>query len=129
VGGYDIDAAFYEGGDRAIRDKAMRPPEAIGLCIGAGFYANAWPAAHWVALGRELRASGHRVAVICGPSEATVAATIARAAGLDDQAVIRGDDDYTRFLDRVGELDWVVASDGGTAHLCSLAVPILSIFG
>lgn len=129
VGSYDIDAAFYGGDGRLIRQKATRPPEAVGLCIGAGFFANAWPTAHWVTLGRELMARGHRVAMICGPSETHLAQLIARALGLAEKAVIRGADDHARFLDRVAELDWVVASDGGTAHLCSLVVPVLSIFG
>jgi heptosyltransferase-2 len=129
VGSYDIDAAFYSGNDRLIRQKATRPPDAVGLCIGAGFHANSWPATNWVELGRELQAGGRRVAVIGGPSETNLAQIIARALGLADQAVISGDDDYQAFLERVAELDWVVASDGGTAHLCSLVAPILSIFG
>ena len=129
VGAYDIDAEFYVGDGAALRQKAARAPRAIGLCVAAGFHANAWPAAHWVELGRRLQAGGYRVAVVCGPSEATLAGVIARALGLGERAVIRGGDDFSAFLGRVGELDWVVASDGGTAHLCSLEVPVLSIFG
>src|SRR5262249_46208618 len=111
------------------RQKATRPPQSVGLCIAAGFFANSWPAAHWVALGRQLAARGHRLSVICGPSETEQAQLIARAIGLADRAVIRGDDDHPGFLARVAELDWVIASDGGTAHLCSLVSPVLSIFG
>ncbi len=129
VGDYRIDAGFYGNDGGLIRQKATRPATSIGLCIAAGFFANAWPAVHWLTLGRKLAAEGHRLCVICGPSEATLAQLIAGALGLDDKAVIRGGDDYARFLARVAELDWVVASDGGTAHLCSLVTPVLSIFG
>ena len=129
VGDYRIDAGFYGNDGGLIRQKATRPADRIGLCIAAGFFANAWPAVHWVTLGRNLAAEGHRLCVICGPSETKLAQLVARRIGLDDQAVIRGGDDYARFLARVAELDWIVASDGGTAHLCSLVTPVLSIFG
>src|SRR5438094_5539865 len=45
VGAYDIDAEFYPGDGGSLRQKATRAPRAVGLCIAAGFHANAWPAA------------------------------------------------------------------------------------
>ena len=129
VGDYDIDAEFYALSHGLLQQKATRAPDAVGLCIAAGFHANSWPAAHWVELGRGLKAAGYRVAVICGPSEAILGRLIAHALEMGEKAIICGDDDFPRFLGRVGELDWVVASDSGTAHLCSLVVPVLSLFG
>ena len=58
-----------------------------------------------------------------------MAAVLRRGAKLGPERVIVGDQDYAGFVAAVGELDLVVASDGGTAHLCSKAAPILSIFG
>jgi heptosyltransferase-2 len=129
VGRYDIDAMFFDGRDAVVRPKAYRPPNSVGLCIAAGFYANSWPLAHWVTLGRALQARGRRIALIAGPSEKELARVAARTLGLGDTDVIVGSDDFSGFFARVGELDWVIASDGGTAHLCSLAAPVLSLFG
>lgn len=129
VGEYDIDAAFFGSAVSMVREKSTRSPESVGLCIGAGFFANCWPVAYWTEFGTRLKEIGCRVSLVCGPSEANFAGVIARALRIKDHAVICGDDDYRHFLSRVAELDWIVASDGGTAHLCSLVAPVLSIFG
>ena len=55
-----------------------------------------------------------------------------RLAEVAAQATARGATVATATFDvrdRDAAADWVVASDGGAGHLCSLAVPILSIFG
>jgi ADP-heptose:LPS heptosyltransferase len=43
--------------------------------------------------------------------------------------VIEGRADFAAFMDAIGGLDVVIATDSGTAHLCSLTKPVLSIFG
>ncbi|MGH9612355.1 MAG: glycosyltransferase family 9 protein [Bryobacteraceae bacterium] len=129
VGPYDIDATFFGSGADLIRAKSVRPPAAVGLCISAGFHANCWPAASWVRLGHELQARGHQLSLVCGPREHRLAEIISQALRLGENGMIRGTGDYQLFLDRVAQLDCVIASDGGAAHLCSLVAPIVSIFG
>ncbi len=43
--------------------------------------------------------------------------------------VVVGGNEIADFMSAVDTLDLVVASDGGTAHLCSLVTPIVSVFG
>jgi heptosyltransferase-2 len=43
--------------------------------------------------------------------------------------VVIGDDNFQAFLDKISTLDLLIATDSGTAHICSLVVPVLSIFG
>ena len=129
LGEYDIDSLHFGANLAAMQQKASTPPQSIGLCIGSGFHANLWPAAHWLGLGEALLAAGRDVHVIAGPAEAGLGAALTSALGLPAQRLIRGGADIAAFLDQVGTLDRVVASDGGAAHLCSLRAPMLSIFG
>lgn len=129
LGGYDIDPLHFGPRLDELERKAGEVPRSIGLCIGAGFHANLWPAAHWAALGTALMARGHEVSVICGPAEAGLGTALTASLGLAPNRLIRGGADLALFLDRVGALDRIVASDGGAAHLCGLRTPLLSIFG
>lgn len=105
-------------------------PKSVGLCIAAGFYANRWPTLRWVELGRKLQAQGAAVSIVCGPFEVEEASMLARLLGLDAVSrVIVGSGDFGGFLEKIKTLDLVIANDGGTAHICSLAAPVLSIFG
>lgn len=104
-------------------------PKKIGLCVSAGFPANRWPAQLWASLAQCLRAKGHELVVIGGPAERNIVHLLTHVLGLSPNNVIVGGSSMTSFLQAVSELDVVVATDGGTAHLCSLRVPVLSIFG
>lgn len=105
-------------------------PKRVGLCLSAGFHANRWPTARWRELGRLLLGEGIAVYLICGPFERSEGEMLARLLGLDvDRRLILGSTDFRAFWDQVQEMDLVIASDGGGAHLCSLYVPILSLFG
>jgi len=102
----------------------------VGLCLSAGFYGNRWPTMRWMELGRLLGAHGIDVSIICGPFERTEGETLVRLLGLDGRRhLIAGSTDFAAFREQVRELDLVVASDGGGAHLCSLEAPVLSLFG
>lgn len=130
AGAYDIDALHFGDRRTAIERKATSAPSRVGLSIGSGFHANRWPTATWIDLAVLLAQHDLEVQVICGPKEIDRACFIARMAKLDeDRNVIVGGADFSAFLEEVDRLDHVVASDGGTAHLCSLRVPVLSIFG
>ena len=126
---YDIDALFHAPALPRRDISPGWPLERVGLSLGSGFHTNVWPITHWIELARGLRARGAAVRVIGGPAELKVARLIARLAGLRPKAVLIGGDDFASFTAEVAELDLVIGSDGGTAHLCSLAAPLLSIFG
>ncbi len=129
VGRYDIDALHYGTDLAAVRQKASRAPARIGLSIGSGFHANAWPAVRWIELGQRLLAEGRVVRVFCGPSEVTVGRVIAGVLELGDGGMVVGDTRIEVFAQEAAQMDWIVASDGGTAHLCGLFAPVTSIFG
>lgn len=105
-------------------------PKRVGLCISAGFYANRWITVKWVELGKLLQQRGVEVVLVAGPSEIAEARTIVRLLKLDPaQSLIIGSSDFEGFLGKIRKLDLIVATDSGTAHICSLATPILSLFG
>jgi heptosyltransferase-2 len=130
VGDYDIDAHFFGARRDRVFAKVSRPPKRVGFSIGSGFYANTWPIARWSELARFLLDRGLEISLLSGPAERDKAAFIVKRLG--SPAGIRvevGGDDIKQFIDTVDGLDLVFASDGGTAHLCSLATPLISIFG
>ena len=129
VGHYDIDALHFGAGLSAVRHKASGAPERIGLSIGSGFHANAWPAVRWIELGRQLLVEGRSVRVFCGPSEIALGRMIADVLGLGEGGVVSGDARIADFAREAATMDWFVASDGGTAHLCGLFAPVTSLFG
>jgi heptosyltransferase-2 len=101
---------------------------AIGLCVGAGFPTNRWPQIYWIELARSLAALDVRLRIIGGPDERLDAELIRRSVGLAKENVIIGGSDFQNFWAAIDETDLVIASDGGTAHLCSLRRPVLSLF-
>lgn len=129
IGDYDIDAYHYGTDLAAVRQKASRAPERIGLSIGSGFHANVWPAARWIELGRRLLREGRSVRVFCGMSEIVAGRMIANVLRLGHGGLVVGDGRIEAFAQETALMDWFVASDGGTAHLCGLFAPVTSIFG
>ena len=126
---YDIDACFFADAGAGVAQKARREPQRVGLSIGSGFYTNVWPLVRWVELAKLLARRGVGTWVVCGPAEIAAAHVLLDAAGLGRDRLILGGADFATFSAAVDELDLVVGSDGGTAHLCSLTTPVLSIFG
>ncbi len=130
VGDYDIDAAFFGDRLRRIAAKALSVPRRVGLSIGSGFHANAWPVLRWVEAARHLLTRTDTLTILCGPAERNKAAFIAKQIGQPAAVeIVVGGGDFGAFVSSVDDLDLVVASDGGTAHLCSLVTPIVSVFG
>ena len=129
IGAYDPEKFFFGQRYEAVSAKAAAAPRKIGFSIGSGFHANAWPLYRWIELGRLMQKSGLSITLIGGPAEKDQLAFLSDRLGLDrTQDVILGDA-FAETLDRISAVDWVVASDGGTAHLCSLVCPVLSLFG
>ena len=126
---YDIDAMHFGERRAAVAQKSDRPSASVGLSIGSGFYTNLWPLVRWIELARKLMRQGREVFVISGPAEAAMASVLLHELGLEADRAISGGCDYAGFAARIDQLDLVVASDGGAAHLCALAAPVLSVFG
>ena len=123
-GAYDRDALLTEQHGFSFPRQAQR----VGLCMAAGFANNVWPAAYWTELAGILDANGIAVWLIGGPAEAALLRMVGTAAGIPVDRIVTGDPGFT-FLETVRYLDAVIATDSGAGHLCSLAAPVLSIFG
>lgn len=103
--------------------------EHVGLCIAAGFPTNRWPNAYWLDLAQQLAGRGIFLTLIGGPGERDDLNLLSQLLGKAPHRVLQGGSDFHAFFDALAPVDLVVASDGGTAHLCSLHKPICSVFG
>ena len=126
---YDMDALFFRGRLHSVQAKALAPPVKVGLSIGSGFFTNSWPLIRWIETGRMLQREGREIYVVGGPAEVSTADFLLRALGLNRSHLIIGGSDFETLFQELDRLDLVIASDGGTAHLCSLSAPIISLFG
>jgi len=105
-----------------------RTVSTVGLCIGAGFPNNRWPHVYWIEIAQELAAGGVDIRIVGGQAERLDAELIRKYLGLPEEHVILGSSDFRAFWSAIDDVDVVLATDGGTAHLCSLRRPVLSIF-
>ena len=101
----------------------------VGLCVAAGFPTNRWPNVLWLELASRLLHAGLGLALIGGPAEREDVTLLARCLNNPSIATVIGGPDFRSFLDAIGDLDVVIATDGGSAHVCSLEKPVLSLFG
>lgn len=103
--------------------------ERVALVVGAGFPTNRWPAWYWARIVRLLQRRGRSTLLIGGPSEVDFVTTIAQIAGLGAERLFLGSsDNISDMWALLRECDLAIASDGGSAHLASLACPVLSLF-
>ena len=126
---YDMDTLFYGERLHSVQTKALTQPVKVGLSIGSGFFTNAWPLIRWIEAGRMLQEEGREVYIVGGPAEGVTSELLLRRLGLSRSQLIIGGSDFDTLFQELDQLDLVLASDGGTAHLCSLSAPILSLFG
>lgn len=131
TGSYDLLRSYQyaELGRRAFPSH----PRTIGLCPAAGFSLNAWPLSHWLRLAERLADRGMDLVLLGGPNERTslriLCDALAASTGKASRVLI-GDENFRGFLQAVAcAVDLVIASDSGSAHLASLVVPVLSLFG
>jgi ADP-heptose:LPS heptosyltransferase len=101
----------------------------IGLCVSAGFPTNRWPNCYWVELASGLIRSGWRATLIGGPNERGDLTLLSRCLNSLPHKILVGGADIAAFLEQLAYIDIIVATDSGTAHICSLRKPVLSIFG
>ncbi|ONK10191.1 glycosyltransferase family 9 protein [Streptomyces sp. MP131-18] len=101
-------------------------PGAVVLHPGADAPARRWPAERFAALGRELRAAGHRVVVTSGPGEGDLARRVAAPGGLE-----RADaPPFCKLAALLAQARAVVVGDTGVAHLATaLGTPSVVLFG
>jgi ADP-heptose:LPS heptosyltransferase len=104
-------------------------PTRIALCVAAGFPTNRWPNVHWLELADHLIRAGLAIVLVGGPGEANDLKMLSRLLARFPHRVVQGGSDFAAFLASLDDVDLVVASDGGTAQICSLRKPICSIFG
>ena len=103
--------------------------KSIGLCVAAGFPTNRWPNVYWLELADLLAQSGLPLTLIGGPGERNDIALLASQLRRLSVRTAIGGESYGDFLDALNDIDLVIATDGGTAHICSVRKPVLSIFG
>ncbi len=104
-------------------------PRHVALCVAAGFPTNRWANAHWAELAVQLHQRGIRITLLGGPGERDDLRLLSRLLKKIEHDVVVGDDDFAGLFEALAPVDLVVATDGGTAHLCSLRKPVCSIFG
>lgn len=121
-GDYDPDITWL--GNKRSFPNAIK---AVGLCIGSGFPSNKWSVIRWSELGKALLQRGCLLRLIGGPAEGRELRLLADVLELPPQSITQGGADIGGFLRSVGELDVVIATDGGAGHLSSLACPVLTI--
>jgi ADP-heptose:LPS heptosyltransferase len=129
VGDYDPTSIFMSHTNKlSTKESAM--PGTVGLCISAGHSSNSWPIANWIKLSSQLLQLGFRPFFIGGPQEAAELQVAKQALNLSDSQIIIGTQDFNSFLTKVASVEVIIASDSGTAHLCSISHrPIISLFG
>jgi len=100
----------------------------IALAPGAVGPSKRWPAGAFAELGRRLVAQGHRVWVVGGPGEQTLAAEIAAAAP-GDVLDLTGPDLRNAIL-ALAAAAVAVSNDSGLLHVAAaLGTPAIGIFG
>jgi ADP-heptose:LPS heptosyltransferase len=132
TGPYDILQAYRHP---VCPPRAGRPRQlnVVGLCIASGYHLNAWPLIHWLGLAKLLQRHGTKIVLIGGPAEIgrlrVLTDAMKEALGYEPSSIIGGDD-FQATLERLAhEVDLVIATDSGTAHLAALVRPVVSLFG
>ena len=98
------------------------------MAPGAVGPAKRWPSASYADLARRLVAEGHRVWVVGGPAESTLAAEIAAAAP-DAIRDLTGPDLRNAIL-ALAAADVAVSNNSGLLHVAAaLGTPAIGIFG
>jgi len=104
-------------------------PRHVALCISAGFPTNRWATVCWAELGTRLGALGIRLTLVGGPVERDELRMLSRLLGHVPHDVLVGSSDFAAFFAALEPVDLVIATDSGTAHICSLHKPVCSLFG
>jgi heptosyltransferase-2 len=107
----------------------MRELRHVGLSVAAGFPTNRWPLSLWLDLAIALHRQAIALTLIGGPLESGDLDLLSGLMTEIPHRVVRGGEDIGQFLADISDMDVVVATDGGTAHLASLKKPVCALFG
>jgi ADP-heptose:LPS heptosyltransferase/uncharacterized protein YjbJ (UPF0337 family) len=126
-----------ESGIPADPDRLDLPPPAgpaaAGATVvhpGAASPARRWPPERWAAVARAERAAGRRVLVTGSPAERPLAERVARAAGLDPDAVLAGRTNVIELAAIVAAAGLVLCGDTGVGHMATaFGTPSVLLFG
>jgi ADP-heptose:LPS heptosyltransferase len=105
-------------------------PGAVVVHPGAAFPARRWPADRYGRVAGRLAAEGHRVVVTGSDAERGLAAEVAAAAGLGEDAVLAGRAGLTGLAALVAGARLVICGDTGVGHLATaFGTPSVLLFG
>jgi ADP-heptose:LPS heptosyltransferase len=109
------------------------PPPVTGAALvhpGAAFPGRRWPPERFAAVARRLAERGLDVRITGGPTEVELARSVARTAGLGDDAVLAGRTSSLELAAVVAAARLVVSGDTGVAHLATAyRRPSVVLFG
>jgi ADP-heptose:LPS heptosyltransferase len=118
------------GGARLPRSAPAAARGATLIHPGAASAARRWPAERFAAVARAERRAGRGIVVTGHAEERPLALSIARAAGVDDSAVVAGRTSPLELAALVAAAGRVVCGDTGVAHLATaLRTPSVVLFG
>lgn len=126
-----VDATADFACESLLPGKAVDAAEGNGYLLlqpGAGWGNKRYPVAWWGEVARSLVLAGHRVRVLAGPDEASLAAGVARAAGPGVTPLDPGD--LTALAAWLRGARLLLGGDTGPLHLAhALGVPVLALHG
>lgn len=100
----------------------------VGFCIAAGYAGNVMPEFFWKTLIDKYIVTGCTPYLIGGPGELDSINNLSEVLELNSDQILIGSNDFL-FLNQISKLDFLFATDSGTAHLCALSAPVISFFG
>jgi ADP-heptose:LPS heptosyltransferase len=109
-----------------------RPPVGGAVVVhpGAASSSRRWPAWRFAAVARALAARGRPIVITGTAAERPLALRVARAAGLDHQAVLAGRTGLVGLAALVAKAAMVIGNDTGVAHLAmAYGTPSVTLFG
>ena len=111
-------------------EQSSQAPGAVVVHPGAAFGSRRWPYGRFATVARHLASRGHALVITGGADERTLAAEVARSAGLPMESVLAGDTSLEEFAAVVAEATLVISGDTGVAHLATaFGTPSVVLFG
>ena len=114
----------------AVPDEESAAPGAVVVHPGASVGSRRWPPERFAEVAGALAAAGRHVVITGSAGERELAQTVARKAGLPDDAVLAGHLDLTGLAALVAAAGLVISNDTGVAHLATAyGTPSVVLFG
>lgn len=109
------------------------PPNRSDVVVihpGAASAARRWPADRFAAVAADLTNNGCDVVVTGSATEADLAHTVARLAGLDEKAVLAGRLDLLELVALISDCRLLICGDTGVGHIATATgTPSVLLFG